>query len=134
MSAPPTVRRLGRGVVLVSDGVDRHVVWVAGPPADRWAFWNGQLFRSTAIDEGGTLDSPGPREHAVRVVTAPMPATVIRVLVAPGALVERGTPTVVLEAMKMELALRAPIAGRVRAVYCREGDLVQADQALVEVE
>jgi Acetyl/propionyl-CoA carboxylase, alpha subunit len=45
---------------------------------------------------------------------------------------EKGDVVVVLEAMKMELPLRALGDGIVSAVRCREGDLVQADATLVE--
>jgi acetyl/propionyl-CoA carboxylase alpha subunit len=65
-------------------------------------------------------------------LTAPMPATVIKVSVKPGDAVKKGDAIVVLEAMKMELPLRASGDGVVSAVRCREGELVQADAVLVE--
>ena len=61
-----------------------------------------------------------------------MPATVIRVKIKVGDTVKKGDIVVVLEAMKMELPLRALGDGIVSAVSCREGDLVQADATLVE--
>ena len=61
-----------------------------------------------------------------------MPATVITVNVAVGDAVVKGAIVVVVEAMKMELPLRALGDGVVSAVRCREGDLVQADASLVE--
>jgi len=63
---------------------------------------------------------------------APMPATVIRVQVKPGDAVRKGDIVLVLEAMKMELPIRALGEGIVAAVHCREGELVQPDTALVE--
>jgi acetyl/propionyl-CoA carboxylase alpha subunit len=69
---------------------------------------------------------------AGRDLTAPMPATVIKVQVKPGDTVKKGDVVVVLEAMKMELPLRALGDGVVSAVRCRQGDLVQADATLVE--
>ena len=63
-----------------------------------------------------------------------MPATVIKVLVTPGQAVRKGETVIVLEAMKMELPLKALGDGTVTAVRCREGELVQADVVLVEVE
>jgi acetyl/propionyl-CoA carboxylase alpha subunit len=69
---------------------------------------------------------------AGRDLTAPMPATVIKVQVKPGDAVKKGDVVVVLEAMKMELPLRALGDGVVSAVRCRQGDLVQADATLVE--
>ena len=67
-------------------------------------------------------------------LTAPMPATVLRVLVKAGDTVRRGDSLVILEAMKMELPVRATTAGTVRAVHCREGELVQPGVTLVEID
>ena len=61
-----------------------------------------------------------------------MPATVISVLVAPGVHVKRHARRS-SEAMKMELPIRALSDGTVTAVHCREGELVEADQVLVEL-
>jgi 3-methylcrotonyl-CoA carboxylase alpha subunit len=72
------------------------------------------------------------RASAGKALMAPMPATVIRVQVKPGDAVRKGDIVLVLEAMKMELPIRAPGEGIVAAVHCREGDLVQPDTALVE--
>jgi 3-methylcrotonyl-CoA carboxylase alpha subunit len=41
---------------------------------------------------------------------------------------------VVLEAMKMEHSIRAPEAGTVKALYCREGEMVSEGAVLVELE
>ena len=67
-------------------------------------------------------------------LSAPMPATVIKVHVHPGDTVRKGDTVILLEAMKMELPLRAPADGTVAAVHCREGELVQADAVLVELQ
>jgi 3-methylcrotonyl-CoA carboxylase alpha subunit len=69
---------------------------------------------------------------AAAALTAPMPATVIKVQARAGDAVKKGDVMVVLEAMKMELPLRALGDGVVSAVRCREGELVQADATLVE--
>jgi biotin carboxyl carrier protein len=57
---------------------------------------------------------------------------VIKVQVKPGDAVKKGDIVVVLEAMKMELPIRALGDGIVSAVRCKEGELVAADVALVE--
>jgi acetyl/propionyl-CoA carboxylase alpha subunit len=67
-------------------------------------------------------------------ITAPMPGTVIRVLVETGARVSARQPLVVLEAMKMETPLVAPYEGTVHAVHVAEGDRVASGQLLVELE
>ena len=85
--------------------------------------------------DGGAPDArePSPDAH-LDALAAPMPATVAAVLVQPGAVVAAGDTLVRLEAMKMELAIRAPAAGRVAAVDCRAGELVQPGRPLVTLE
>jgi acetyl-CoA/propionyl-CoA carboxylase biotin carboxyl carrier protein len=68
------------------------------------------------------------------IVTAPMPGTVIRVLVAEGDRVEARQTLCVLEAMKMETPLASPYDAVVRAVHVREGDRVSGGAVLVELE
>jgi acetyl/propionyl-CoA carboxylase alpha subunit len=67
-------------------------------------------------------------------VSAPMPGTVIRVLVEAGAQVAARQPLVVLEAMKMETPLVSPYDATVRAVHVAEGDRVAGGALLVELE
>ncbi len=63
-----------------------------------------------------------------------MPSTVRKVAVAPGTRVSKGDTLLVLEAMKMELPIRAAADGVVRAVHCREGELVQPGVTLIELD
>ncbi len=63
-----------------------------------------------------------------------MPATVIRVLAEPGREVKRGETLLLLEAMKMELPVRAPRDGKVKALHCQAGQLVQPGVPLVDLE
>jgi acetyl/propionyl-CoA carboxylase alpha subunit len=68
------------------------------------------------------------------VVKAPMPGTVIRLLVGAGDSVRARQPLVVLEAMKMETPLASPYDAVVRAVHVAEGDRVAGGAVLVELE
>ncbi len=72
--------------------------------------------------------------HERSVVVAPMPGTVIRVLVEPGSTVAARQPLVVLEAMKMETPLTSPYEATVRAVHVGEGDRVAGGTVLVELD
>ena len=66
-------------------------------------------------------------------LTAPMPGTLLAVDVAEGDTVEEGQRLGVLEAMKMELALRAPFAGTVTTVGGATGEQVKLGAVLFEV-
>ena len=133
MSSPFSVTRIADGTYRVETDRQNETVYVAGPPANRWAFWNGHVFRDTRAAEAAAAHAARPRTAVVQSLTAPMPATVIKVLVAPGDTVKKGDTVIVLEAMKMELPIRAPADATVMAVHCREGELVQPDAALIEL-
>jgi acetyl/propionyl-CoA carboxylase alpha subunit len=127
------VTRVGDGVYRIEGGGRVETVYVAGPPDEWWAFWNGRVFRGGSAGEPATrarIESSGAR----RSLTAPMPATVISIHVNPGDAVVHGQVVVLLEAMKMELPIRAPGAATVSTIRCRPGELVQADTVLVELE
>jgi len=70
------------------------------------------------------------RDHSA---TAPMPGVVLKILVKPGDVVTKGTPLVILEAMKMEHVIAAHSDGTVKAVNCQEGELVQPGVELVSL-
>jgi len=82
---------------------------------------------AAASDHGG----PGGEQSAV---VAPMPGTVIKLLVGEGDAVKARQPLVVLEAMKMETPLTSPYAATVRAVHIAEGDRVAGGALLIELE
>jgi acetyl-CoA carboxylase carboxyltransferase component len=63
-----------------------------------------------------------------------MPATVAQVLVDVGQLVHEGQALVILEAMKMEHVVEAPISGRVHELSARLGETVERDEVLVLLE
>lgn len=68
------------------------------------------------------------------VLTAPMPGRVLKVLVGPGDAVGAGQVLVLLESMKMELTVAAPIAATVAEVYCRSGVMVDLGAQLVRLK
>jgi biotin carboxyl carrier protein len=63
---------------------------------------------------------------------APMPGRIVRVLVSAGEHVEEGAPVVIIEAMKMENELYAPISGVIASLQIAEGDTVDSGQLLCE--
>lgn len=67
------------------------------------------------------------------LLKSPMPGRVLRVSVQVGQLVTTTTPVLVVEAMKMENQLFAPVAGMVETVFVAAGQAVEAGATLVKV-
>jgi len=68
------------------------------------------------------------------VVKAPMPGKIIDVLVREGATVTRGEPVVILEAMKMQNEILAPVSGTIVKVSVKANTNVMKDDLLVEIK
>lgn len=93
-------------------------------------FWQGRVYRL----EEETEARRATHRPAAGGLEAPMPGKVIAVKVAPGDTVGKGDELLVVEAMKMENAVRAPRDGRVKTVSARVGDMVSPGTVLVELE
>lgn len=124
---------LGDGTVFVpvsrrADGV----LLVDGRPADveRGAVYiGGERIDVEVAAERGAAGGPPPG----RGLSSPTPATVARIFVAQGEVVEVGQALLVLVAMKTELTLHAPRAGTVLAIHAVPGAAVRAGIPLVEL-
>lgn len=68
------------------------------------------------------------------LVTADISGNVWKLLVEAGSRIEAGEPLVILEAMKMEFPIHAPVSGTVRALHCKPGKAISAGDALFEIE
>ena len=82
----------------------------------------------------GTAQGERPKPTGPGDVTTPMPGRVVKVLVTDGAQVVTGDPVLVIEAMKMENKVTAPIDGTVKTIHVKEGDQVNADETLIQIE
>ena len=128
-----TVSRSGAHVRV--EGLAQPMTGTAVVSGDQvWVTVAGEVFLFSATH--GTPRAPD-KDKDTRdrdAFTPPMPATVVRILVKPGDAVDEGDVLIALEAMKMELPIRAPRKGVVRAVHCRESELVQPGHVLLEME
>ena len=68
-----------------------------------------------------------------KVVEAPLPGTITKVLVKPGQALKAGETVCMMEAMKMENSITVEFAGTVKSVLVEVGAQVQSGQALVEL-
>ncbi len=124
-----TVTPLGDGRFEIVDGASRTLAYGVRRGSETWVFVNGDTWVIDTREPSGRA-----RHHDEAALSAPMPATVVAINVSSGQAVKAGDVLIVLEAMKMELAVRAPHDGQVTAIACRVGELVQPGIPLVEFE
>jgi acetyl/propionyl-CoA carboxylase alpha subunit len=133
VTVPPVrLTRVGDGTYRIDHGDQHEIIYVAGPADNRWIFWKGRVFHGPS--PGSDKVRPTSERSTPQSLTAPMPARVSRILAQPGAAIKKGAIAIILEAMKMELPVRALADAIVVAVHCREGDMVQADAVLIDLK
>jgi 3-methylcrotonyl-CoA carboxylase alpha subunit len=89
---------------------------------------NGSSHRLNLHDP---LAHAGEQEAEGGRLTAPMPGKIVALLVEPGDVVERGTPLVIMEAMKMEHTISAPRDGVVAEIHFAVGAVVNEGAELL---
>jgi acetyl-CoA/propionyl-CoA carboxylase biotin carboxyl carrier protein len=110
--------------------VDQRGEWLLASDGDvHWIGHNGYAWPVRRVSAGQAHSA-----HADGELRAPMPGQVLLVPVAVGDMVSAGDPVVVLESMKMELVLAAPVDGSVTELTVAPGDKVAVDQTLARVE
>ncbi|MFN0032228.1 MAG: acetyl-CoA carboxylase biotin carboxyl carrier protein subunit [Flavobacteriales bacterium] len=79
-----------------------------------------------------SLGMEGSGSKKMKDLKAPMPGMVLDVLVSPGQLVEKDTPLLILEAMKMENVIKSPAAAEVKSIAAVKGNAVEKNAVLIE--
>ncbi|HEY8275832.1 MAG TPA: urea carboxylase [Methyloceanibacter sp.] len=77
------------------------------------------------------FEADGALPFGATAVESPVPGSIWKILVEPGCEVAEGETLIIVESMKMEIAVCAPASGLVQEVRCAEGRSVQLGQALV---
>jgi acetyl-CoA/propionyl-CoA carboxylase biotin carboxyl carrier protein len=124
-------RRRPDALEVTVDGVTRRYHWAH----DGETLWLGRDGHAWGVREQAPLEAAATAEaRAGGPVLSPMPGTVTVVEVAEGQQVAAGDRLVVVEAMKMEHVLTAPVDGVVRELRAHAGATVARDAALLTVE
>lgn len=79
-----------------------------------------------------SLGMEGAGVAKLKDLKAPMPGLVLEILVKDGDLVEKDTPLLILEAMKMENVIKCPAPGSVKKINAIKGKAVEKNQVLIE--
>ncbi len=99
---------------------------------------NGNLYYLKIQDQYDQLiDKLGlnvANTNKVNEIKAPMPGLVLDILVETGASIEKSTPLLILEAMKMENVIKSPGEGVIKSVNVSKGDAVEKNAVLINLE
>lgn len=116
------------GVSPVGEAERRFYMTIDGEPEE--------ITLETAGAAAPTEDRVGRRTRATGAghVTATMPGNVVDVLVKEGQSVAAGDAVLVIEAMKMETEIKAPVSGKVAGVFVKKGDRITPSETLVDIQ
>jgi acetyl-CoA/propionyl-CoA carboxylase, biotin carboxylase, biotin carboxyl carrier protein len=118
-------------LTLLFEGHPVRLHWAAAGDK-KWIALDGCTY---LVEHPSRLPQRRPGEKSAEYfLRAPMPAQVRAIFATEGDLVEKGQPLVLLEAMKMEMRLTAPAAGRLARVLVSPGDTVLREQVLLELD
>jgi len=125
-------------LVTIGDAVHRVTARRDGHRGTYLLRIDGRRYPVEALDERTRairdLSAAAAGPAGPQPVRAPMPGLMVRIDVKPGDQVQAGQGVAAMEAMKMENELRAPAAGRVKAVHVSVGQAVEKGALLVEFE
>ena len=93
-----------------------------------WIHLDGEIYIISELEKGAKSSS-----KAEGGLSAPMPGTVLDVMVTVGQRVREGQPLMTMEAMKMEHRILAPKAGEVISINFNQGERVDMGSVLVEL-
>lgn len=125
----PIELKPGNELELILNGETRRIVW-AKKQLNLWLHVDGHTYELERIAGTRSAEAAGGE----RVLRAPMPGQVTKVFVQAGDLVKAGGILVLLEAMKMEVRIQAPWDAKVSQVNINQGQSVEKEQVLVELE
>ena len=125
-------------LVTIGDAVHRVMARRDGQRGSYTLRIDGRRFAVDALDERTRairdMSAAAAGPVGPQPVKAPMPGLMVRISVKAGDEVAAGQAVAAMEAMKMENELRAPAAGKVKAVYTSIGQAVEKGALLVEFE
>ncbi len=120
---------------LITDNMSLQVV-VDGESGQYEVLMQGHLYETQVLDERALMMAQrrGGLTAGSGEVHAPMPGLIVAVPVAVGQAVEAGETVVILESMKMQNELKAPIAGVIESVSCETAQTVDKNALLIMIK
>jgi biotin carboxyl carrier protein len=114
------------------------VAYVTAPQKEKVDVWIAGIPYSASVESLGSVGHiprmDTAKRHQLAEIRAIMPGRITSVLVKEDDSVSIGTPLLILEAMKMQNEIVAPVSGKVRSIHVEEGTAVKKDSVLIVIE
>lgn len=99
-----------------------------------WINGKSYVFKSQDQKSEQTNTRKTHHREFTNKIKAPMPGLILKVLVEEGLNIKANEPLIIMESMKMEMTITAPAGCKILKVNCKEGQLVEMDSVLMELE
>ncbi len=124
------LKKTDKFIILNSNGKNEKVYYSYNKDKNEYSFSiNGETY-SLGL---GLKSNRGSAQQGENIILSPMPGKIFKILKKNGDQVQQGETLLILEAMKMEHALKAGVSGIVSKLDFNISDQVEADQLLVEI-
>jgi biotin carboxyl carrier protein len=130
------IQYISPGIISILIEQKSFRVYVVKDNEKRYVYFRGQHFTvQEPVNESGSAvpGVEGSQEDKL-IVKAPMPGKVIKVNVKEKEEIRKNQTLAIVEAMKMENEIKSSIDGRVKKIHVVEGDLVDSEKPLIELE
>jgi biotin carboxyl carrier protein len=133
------LQRLGKGLYSVLYGGKSYNIEMVQGNSNKQYLVN-TFYRSYQIDiidaESKYLQNRSKGDSLVgeNSISTPMPGKVVKILVKKGESVEAGQTVIIVSAMKMESEFKVRKTGIIKAIHVNEGDLVEGNKVMIELE
>lgn len=109
-----------------------YYLWVDGAPEE--VLVHPLHLEADSHDESTSPKTGAPAKIGPGDVSVTMPGSIVEVKVTVGDNVKAGQTVLVLEAMKMETEIQAPVKGVIKAIHCEKGSKVKPGDVLIQIE
>ena len=123
----------GNGLHLICEGNQSREVYLGTQTSGVYEVITGGRRVIARVNQGNRRPKHYLKKHIVGQISAPMPGLVVELLVEEGEFVKEGQVLAVQEAMKMQMQLKAPFAGRVEHIAVRAGMQVGKDALILRM-
>ena len=96
--------------------------------------FNIEIEGNTVEDSSGSKPKKSARGKKSGTISSTIPGKIVSISVKEGKMVLEGDVVMILEAMKMQNEIQAPLSGTVTAINCKPGDSVEANSPLIIIQ